>query len=402
MGLNPKNGWRANRCIGLNHAYLGGDSADGDVFGVPGRPDGRAGRCRPGPNRPSSSFETPADLTPQGKIDELVFASLKRLGIRPANLCSDGVFVRRVYLDVIGTLPTAEEARQFLADHDPNKRSCADRPPVGAEGVCRLLGDEVERSAAGQGGVPHQALAPGGAGLSSLDPHVDQGEHALRPVRAGTAHRKRQQFPRAAGQFLPRHAKPGAAGHRAGRGLDVHGSAGGELAERPAGPAWRPSSPQIGYKSTAEWKEEIVFFDPGKAAAQADGKGAPAAVFPDGTRARLPPGKDPREVFADWLIRPENPWFARNIVNRIWCWLSGAGHHPRARRHPSRQSAGNSRVAGLVGTGVGRGALRPEAHLPVDPELEDLSAFFPSRRPTVPRARRSLPTIRCGGWKRRC
>ena len=87
---------------------------------------------------------------------------------------------------------------------------------------------------------------------------------------------------------------------------------------------------QIGYKSTAEWKEEIVFFDPGKAAAQADGKGAPAAVFPDGTRARLPPGKDPREVFADWLIRPENPWFARNIVNRIWYWLLGRGiiHEP--------------------------------------------------------------------------
>jgi len=67
-------------------------------------------------------FESHSELTPQGRIDELVFAGLKRLGIQPANLCSDGVFVRRVYLDVIGTLPTPQEASQFLMDRDPNKR----------------------------------------------------------------------------------------------------------------------------------------------------------------------------------------------------------------------------------------------------------------------------------------
>jgi hypothetical protein len=88
---------------------------------------------------------------------------------------------------------------------------------------------------------------------------------------------------------------------------------------------------QIGYKPTAEWKEEIVFFDPAKAAAQATG-GEPqaAAIFPDGTPARLSPDKDPREVFADWLIEAKNPWFARSIVNRVWSWLLGRGivHEP--------------------------------------------------------------------------
>ena len=37
---------------------------------------------------------------------------------------------------------------------------------------------------------------------------------------------------------------------------------------------------QIGYKSTGEWKEEIVFFDPGQG--RPSRPGAPAAVFPDG------------------------------------------------------------------------------------------------------------------------
>jgi hypothetical protein len=48
-------------------------------------------------------------------------------------------------------------------------------------------------------------------------------------------------------------------------------------------------------------------------------------VFPDGTTARLSQGQDPRELFAAWLVAPTNPWFARNIVNRIWFWLLGRG-----------------------------------------------------------------------------
>jgi hypothetical protein len=39
----------------------------------------------------------------------------------------------------------------------------------------------------------------------------------------------------------------------------------------------------------------------------------------------LPPDRDPRDVFADWLITPKNPWFTRSIVNRVWAWLIGRG-----------------------------------------------------------------------------
>src|SRR5512143_2918873 len=69
------------------------------------------------------TFESQGDLTPRVKIDELVFARLKKLGIQPANLCSDTVFLRRAYLDIIGTLPTAQEATAFLKNPDPNKRA---------------------------------------------------------------------------------------------------------------------------------------------------------------------------------------------------------------------------------------------------------------------------------------
>ena len=72
---------------------------------------------------PLRPFESDADPKPQGRIDELVFERLGQLGIPPARLCSDEVFLRRAYLDVIGTLPTADEARQFLKDADPDKRA---------------------------------------------------------------------------------------------------------------------------------------------------------------------------------------------------------------------------------------------------------------------------------------
>jgi hypothetical protein len=80
---------------------------------------------------------------------------------------------------------------------------------------------------------------------------------------------------------------------------------------------------RVVYKSTAEWKEEIVMLDPSAMEPL-------ETLYPDGNRVRIEPGQDPRAVFADWLISPANPYFARNIVNRTWAWLMGRGiiHEP--------------------------------------------------------------------------
>ncbi len=59
------------------------------------------------------------EVEANNKIDELVVAKLKELGIPPSEACSDQEFLRRVYLDLIGTLPTADEVREFLSDADP-------------------------------------------------------------------------------------------------------------------------------------------------------------------------------------------------------------------------------------------------------------------------------------------
>jgi hypothetical protein len=80
---------------------------------------------------------------------------------------------------------------------------------------------------------------------------------------------------------------------------------------------------RVAYKKTDEWKEEIVYCDFSSTETLRAG-------FPDGREVAIPPDKDPRVVFADWLITPENPWFTRNIANRVWSWLFGRGiiHEP--------------------------------------------------------------------------
>src|SRR5207237_3688332 len=57
------------------------------------------------------------------KIDELVVQKLKKLGEVPSDLATDAEFLRRLSLDLTGTLPTAAEVEQFITDSSPAKRS---------------------------------------------------------------------------------------------------------------------------------------------------------------------------------------------------------------------------------------------------------------------------------------
>lgn len=56
-------------------------------------------------------------------IDELAAIKFRELGIEPSPLCDDATFLRRIFLDSTGTLPTREEIEEFLASSDPNKRN---------------------------------------------------------------------------------------------------------------------------------------------------------------------------------------------------------------------------------------------------------------------------------------
>ncbi|MBA4065091.1 MAG: hypothetical protein C0501_15535 [Isosphaera sp.] len=74
----------------------------------------------------SMPFDRPVDPTRfdggNNFVDTHVLAKLKELRIEPSDLCADDEFVRRVFLDACGVMPTADEVTAFVADRDPKKR----------------------------------------------------------------------------------------------------------------------------------------------------------------------------------------------------------------------------------------------------------------------------------------
>src|SRR5262249_23355224 len=58
---------------------------------------------------------TQADVPEGNVIDRAVFRKLNRMRIRPSDVCTDREFIRRVYLDVLGVLPTPQEVKEYLA-----------------------------------------------------------------------------------------------------------------------------------------------------------------------------------------------------------------------------------------------------------------------------------------------
>jgi len=70
----------------------------------------------------SSPIERPAHYSAGNPIDDLVWSRLEKMRIGPSGPVEDAVFLRRLYVTTIGTLPTSEEVSRFLADKDTNKR----------------------------------------------------------------------------------------------------------------------------------------------------------------------------------------------------------------------------------------------------------------------------------------
>jgi hypothetical protein len=271
-----------------------------------------------------SPFDAPAAAVPRNAVDEAVFARLKKLGIQPARPASDAVFLRRVFLDVIGVLPTVEEARNFLDDPSPAKRSAL---------VDRLLErrEFAEYWAMKWGDV----LRVKSEFPINLWPNAVQAYHAW--ITASL--RDNVPFDRFARALLTSSGSnfrvPPVNFYRAVQSREPKALAANVAlvfmgTRFESWPADRQASmaaffSQLGYKPTGEWKEEIVYFDSDKAPAPDRAAAFRTLTLPDGTTVRVGTGDDPREAFATWLVSPRNTWFARAAVNRIWFWLMGRG-----------------------------------------------------------------------------
>jgi hypothetical protein len=249
-----------------------------------------------------------ADAPAPTPLDRILAAHWQKLGMRPANACSDAVFLRRAYLDVTGSLPSAAAAAAFLKN--PDRAALIDRllASDGYAAYYAMKWSDVLRIKA-EFPVnlwPNAAQAYYHwvrAALAANKPY-DQFARELLTASGSNFRDPAVNFYRALQSREPQAVAQAVA-------LTFMG-----MRTAPAGMAGFFS--QIGYKETKEWKEEIVFFDGAK-------KVETAPVLPDGTQAMGLRYGDPRAVFAGWLTSPKNPYFARAIVNRVWSWLLGRG-----------------------------------------------------------------------------
>jgi hypothetical protein len=268
------------------------------------------------------------------RIDELVYARLKAMGIPPSGLASDQEFLRRVHLDVTGLLPTVEQARSFLADPSPGKRhALIDRLLTSAEfadywslkwgDLLRIKSEYPVRlwpkAVAAYYQWVHQSIAE--------NKPYDRFARELLTATGSNFRDGPANFVRAVPSKDPRTTGETAA-------LVFMGARIG-CARCHAHPVegWTPDDDlalgaffaRLGYKSTGEWKEEIVYPDYKAVLRHPRTRQLIAPRVPGGAAATVAAGEDPRGQFADWLTSPDNPWFARSIVNRIWYWLLGTG-----------------------------------------------------------------------------
>lgn len=255
-------------------------------------------------------------------VDRLVFGKLKTLKIPPSDPCTDEVFLRRVYLDMTGTLPTRKEAQRFLDSGRGNKRSVLieelfDRPEfadywslkwcdllrVKAEFPSKLWPNAVQAyhrwvHTALHNNMPYDEFAR--ALLTSSGSNF-----RVAPVNFYRAMPKRE--PEQIAQIVA---------------LTFMGMRTDHW-ERDQLLGMAAFFGNVGYKGTAEWKEEIVFYDPTKTFVDPETEKPVMARLPDGTAVERSSSRDPRLDFSDWLVGSKV--FSRSAVNRIWYWLLGRG-----------------------------------------------------------------------------
>lgn len=269
-------------------------------------------------------FESELPLNTQNTIDDLVFKRLEELKIKPAKLCSDEVFLRRIYIDVLGTLPTVEEARSFLDDPDPNKREklidrvleqpeFADYWAMKWSDVLRVKAEFPIKLWPNAAQAYHRWIR---TAIKNNMPY-DQFARELLTTSGSNFRAPQVNFYRAVQNKEPKAIAQAVALTFLGERIENWPT------ERLDGTS--AFFTQVGFKPTGEWKEEIVFFDRRKGKEKESLNKPLKAIFPNGVAVEVPPGEDPRQVFADWLVNEKNPWFARVAANRVWCWLLGRG-----------------------------------------------------------------------------
>ncbi|MGP0062152.1 MAG: DUF1549 domain-containing protein [Isosphaeraceae bacterium] len=310
------------------------------LMGTAARADGTADATGPrtGPANPTKDART---LT--ARIDAVLAARWAEAKVRPAAVADDGEFLRRVSLDLIGKVPTAAEARDFLDDPSQGKRlALVERlldspayttrateiwrrlllPEADTEDVARQVAGNFEVwlrrkviEDAGYDRIVREILT---AKLNNQDANAAVGRLVPSPVSYYTAKENK-----------PENLAAGVARVFLGIRLEC---------------AQCHNHPFASWKREQFWSLAAFFADVTPQGAEnainvrRDMNAAPRreltipgtkkvvkASHLDGSTPAWRPRADTREILAEWVTAPGNPYLARAVVNRVWARFFGLG-----------------------------------------------------------------------------
>lgn len=264
-------------------------------------------------------------------VDKAIDDKLRRLRIAPSGVCSDEEFLRRVYIDTIGLLPTVEEHDKFMADTDPGKRAkvidrLLARPEFTDLWVMKFaellqihssntdnisykstliyfdwLRDRITANVPVNEIVRELITASGG---TFENPPANYYQEETDPLKL--AENCAQTFLGIRMQCAQCHNHP----FDQWTMTDYRGFVG--------------FFAQVGRKKGEDPRETIVF---NSGEGESKHPVTNQNVMPKFLGGATPDvkGKDRREILADWLASPENPYFAKHFANIIWAQFFGRG-----------------------------------------------------------------------------
>jgi hypothetical protein len=277
---------------------------------------------------PKDLMYTPPAVT-GNYVDELVGAKLKKVRILPSGVCTDEQFIRRVSIDITGTLPAEEDYLAFMADADPAKRA-------------KLIDKLLERKEFSEiwamkwsellmikssNQVSYKSMFLYSNWLTDQvanDVPLDQMVRELLSSSGGTFKSPGTNFYQIERDTLK----------TAENVAQVFFGIRTQCAQCHNHPfdRWTMDDyysfaaffSQIGRKQSEDYREIIVFNSGGGDVKHPVGGRVMPPKFLGGAAPETA-GKDRREVLAQWLTSPENTMFSTNVANRVWAHFFGKG-----------------------------------------------------------------------------
>lgn len=275
-----------------------------------------------------------AQLKPRNFIDEQINRQLQRLNIPPSPMCSDTEFIRRAYLDTLGTLPTAIEVREFLISSAPDKRDrlidqLLSRPeyvdywtyrwsdvlmingnllrPDAVKSYYTWIKGHVEKNSPWDQMVREILTATGGS--------IDNGAtnfYAINQSPEDMTENACQAFLGLAISCAKCH------NHPLEKWTNDQYYAMANMFSRVKAKGWG------GEPRNGDGVRTLYVSSTGDLVQPRTGKPQPPTPL-DGTALSFDDPADRRIALAQWMTSPENPYFARSITNRVWKNYFGVG-----------------------------------------------------------------------------